>query len=142
MREYLRRAAQWAQALDATNQWPFFDIAEHVAPDVQPPADFSEQLETLISTSVGWPSVDTTCRAALHWASLLDANTPLPSNLADPYEPILLLLDRGGAWTTESGFIDLGASSVLRKTWRDHLSTEPVIALEPATLDALDEAAG
>ena len=58
--------------------------------------------------------------------------------LEDPFEPLLLMFERGGAYITEAGFIDLGGSSILRKTWRDHLSSAPVTTLEPANLDALD----
>ncbi len=141
MREYLRRSARWADYLNATNEWPFFDIAGRLAPDIEPPADLVKQLEESIAGRIGWPSHRTVARAALRWAALLDAATPLPAGLEDPFEPLLLMFDRGGAYTTEAGFIDLGASSVQRKTWRDHLSTEPVTALDPSALDALDEAA-
>jgi hypothetical protein len=141
MAEYLRRAALWAEALDATGEWPFFDIASHLAPSVHVPEDQGKELESLISNRIGWPSVDRLARATMHWAALQDAGVPLPPGLADPYEPVLLMFDRGGAWTTEAGFIDVDGAAVRRQTWRDHLSTEPVTALDPATLDALDEAA-
>jgi hypothetical protein len=142
MREYLRRSAWWADYLNATDEWPFFDVAGRLAPNIEPPADLAKQLEESLTERTGWPSHRTVARAALRWAALLDAATPLPPGLEDPFEPLLLMFDRGGAYTTEAGFIDLGASSVPRKTWRDHLSTEPVTFLAPATLDALDQAAG
>ncbi len=140
MREYLRRSALWANHLNATNEWPFFDIAGRLAPEIEPPPELSKQLEEGIVERTGWPSHRTGARAALRWAALLDAGMSLPPDLDDPFEPLLLMFDRGGAYTTEAGFIDLGASSVPRKTWRDHLSTEPITALDPAALDALDEA--
>jgi hypothetical protein len=142
MREYLRRSAQWADYLNATSEWPFFDIAGRLAPEVEPPADLGKQLEESLVERTGWPSHRTVARAALRWAALLDADVSLPPGLEDPFEPLLLMFDRGGAYTTEAGFIDLGASSVQRRTWRDHLSTEPVTALDPGALDALDEVAG
>ena len=141
MAEYLRRAALWAQALDATSEWPFFDIAAHVEPSIQVPEDQANELEALIYNHIGWPSVDRLARAALRWAALKDAGILTRPDLQDPYEPVLLMFDRGGAWTTEAGFIDVDGAAVRRKTWRDHLSSEPVIALDPATLDAVDEAA-
>ena len=64
---------------------------------------------------VGWPSVDVSCRAALRWAAVHDARMPLPPQLEDPFEPLLLMFERGGGFTTEHGFIDLGGSSILRK---------------------------
>ena len=110
MQEYLRRSARWAAQLNATQEWPFFDIAGRLAPEIEPPAKLAEQLEESIVNRTGWPSDRTIARAAFHWAALVDV-------------------------------IDLGASSILRKTWQDHLSTEPIVALDSATLDALDEAA-
>ena len=49
------------------------------------------------------------------------------------------MFERGGGFTTEAGFIDLGGSSILRKTWRDHFAAQPIISLDQATLDALDQ---
>jgi hypothetical protein len=138
MREYLRRSAWWARALDAVAEWPFFDVAAYIAPEVQVPQHLAQQLEDLISTRVGWPSVARACRAALHWAALTDAQTPLEYGLDDPCEPLLLLFERGGGFTTEHGFIDLVGVSVHRRTWQDHLVAEPIVALTQLALDALD----
>jgi hypothetical protein len=139
MREYLRRAAWWAQELGDTDKWPFFDIGGLLAPEVHAAPELAEQLETLIHNRIGWPSLRVASRAALRWAALLDAGIPLPPQLEDPFEPLLLMFERGGGFTTEAGFIDLGGSSVLQKTWLDHLSAEPVVTLDQATLDALDQ---
>jgi hypothetical protein len=140
MREYLRRSARWAAQLNATEEWPFFDIAGRLAPESDTRAELAQQLDKALAHRAGWPSHRTVARAALRWADLLDAGVSLPLDLEDPFEPLLLMFERGGAYTTEAGFIDLGASSVPRKTWRDHLSSDPVTALDPTTLDALDEA--
>ena len=139
MREYLRRAAWWALELDATGKWPFFDIAGQLAPNVQAPPELAEELEAMIHDRVGWPSLRVINQAALRWAALLDAGIPVPPQVDDPFEPLLLMFERGGGFTTEAGFIDLGGSSILRKTWRDHLAPHPIISLDQATLDALDQ---
>jgi hypothetical protein len=140
MAEYLRRAAQWAEALDATGEWPFFDIAAHLEPSIQVPEDQAKELEALISNHVGWPSVDRSCRAALRWAALKDADVPLPPGLDDPYEPLLMMFDRGGGWTTEAGFLDVDGSAVRQQTWLDHLTTKPAVTLDQPTLNTLDAA--
>lgn len=139
MQEYLRRAAWWAEELDATEDWPFFDIAAHLAPDVSVPDELASQLEALISAGIGWPSVADSCRNALRWAAVLDAGTPVPKHLEDPFEPLLLLFERGGGWTTEHGLIELYGSAVSRRTWQDNLTTERVVTLDEAKLDALDQ---
>jgi hypothetical protein len=140
MREYLRRASWWAQFLHATEEWPFFDIAVHLAPQVHAPEELASRLEALVSTGIGWPSVVETCRNALRWAAVLDAGVPVPGHLADPFEPLLWLFERGGGWTTESGFIELAGASVRLRTWRDHLSTEAAVSITQSALDALDQA--
>jgi hypothetical protein len=139
MKEYLRRAALWAQELDGGKPWPFFDIPVLIAPDVHPPQDLADQLEALIDERIGWPAVQTSCRAALRWAALLDSGHPVPVGLPDPYEPLLRVFERGGGFTTEHGFIELDGASVSRRSITDYLSDEPVLAsLDPDYLDALD----
>jgi hypothetical protein len=142
MAEYLRRAALWAQALDATDEWPFFDIADHLAPAVHTPEDEAKDLEVLIHNHIGWPTVDQTARAILRWAALKDSEVPLPPGMDDPYEPLLLMFDRGGAWTTEAGFIDVDGAALRQQTWLDHLTTNPAVALDQPTLNALDAKIG
>ncbi|WP_406117957.1 hypothetical protein [Streptomyces anulatus] len=48
MREYLRRAALWAQAHGAEQSWPFFDIAERVDGNITTPPDVTEDLKRLL----------------------------------------------------------------------------------------------
>ncbi len=137
-REYLRRAALWAKAFAVTDEWPFFDVAALLAPDIAVPAEPAAELAALIDAKIGWPSVAAACRASLRWAAVLDAGVRVPDTLSDPYEPLLLLFELGGGFTTEHGFVDLGGASVPLKSLRDHASTQPVVALDPATLGALD----
>lgn len=139
MKEYLRRAALWARELDGGKPWPFFDIAVLIAPDVQPSQGLADQLEALIDECIGWPAVQAICRAALRWAALLDSGHSIPVGLPDPYEPLLVMFERGGGFTTEHGFIELDGASVSRRSIGDYLSEEPALAsLEPDYLDALD----
>jgi hypothetical protein len=140
MKEYLRRAAHWAQAYQATEHWPFFDIAALVAPEVRVPGELAVELDALIRARIGWPSVAAACRGALRWAAVKDAGAPVPAELPDPFEPLLSLFERGGGFTTEHGFVDLGGASVRIQSWREHLAADPVVSLDPATLDALDPA--
>jgi hypothetical protein len=139
MGEFLRSSAWWAQHFGAPDTWPFYDIAEHVAPGVAVSEELSARLEELIRTGVGWPAVAVTCRAALHWAAVLDAGAR-PDGGEDPYEPLLQFFERGGGFTTESGFIEVYGGSVLRGTWRDHIDAKPV-DISRASLDALDAGA-
>jgi hypothetical protein len=139
MREYLRRAALWARELDAEGAWPFFDIAALIAPGLEPPRELAEELETLLYERVGWPTVQTCCRAALRWAALLDSGRPIPVGLPDPYEPLLLVFERGGEFYIEHVFIELDGASIMQKPMAYYVSDEPVLAsLDPDYLDELD----
>lgn len=140
MREYLRRAAWWAQALHAVDEWPFFDVVAHIAPSVHVDPSQVEALEGLIRGNIAWKPVEISVRAAVRWATMLDApGVDLPA-LDDPFDPLLMMYERGGGFITEHGFIELGLASVRIGGWHDHLSADPIIPLDPAVLDSLDEA--
>ncbi len=138
MREFLRRSSWWAEHFGAPDRWPFYDIAESVAPHVTVPENLSARLEELIRTRIGWPGAALTCRAALHWAAVLDAGAR-PDGGEDPYEPLLLFFERGGLFTTENGYIEVAGGSVRRGTWQEYIGTKPA-DISPAALSALDEA--
>jgi hypothetical protein len=62
----------------------------------------------------------------------------LPPGLEDPFEPLLLMFDRGGGWTIEAGFIDVDGSAIRQRTWLDHLTASPAVTLDRSTLEAFD----
>jgi hypothetical protein len=135
--EHLRRTACWAEAFDAADAWPFFDIAERVDPSVRAAPDIISELENYLAHNVGMPSIKQTCRAAVHWAALCaDSRVELP-DLGDPYEPILLMYERGGGYSV-CQFFDLGGVEVSLGRMVGRLSSKPVVALDSATLDELD----
>ncbi|MFG3532780.1 hypothetical protein ACGF8B_39645 [Streptomyces sp. NPDC047917] len=137
MREYLRRAAGWARAYRAEESWPFFDIAEHVTPGVRTPSDVATELEAVL-TGLAPSSLKKTCRGAVRWAVLRGAGGELPRDLPDdPYEPLLLMYERGGGYFVEE-FIDLDGAMLRLGTVESNLSARPFRTLAPATLDALD----
>ncbi|MEE1742944.1 hypothetical protein ACFYNF_40750 [Streptomyces sp. NPDC006641] len=137
MREYLRRAARWAQAYGVEESWPFFDIAEQVAPEVRTPSDVTAELEEVL-VGPAPSSLKKTCRGAVRWTVLRSAGRELPPGLPDdPYEPLLLMYQRGGGCFVEE-FIDLNGAVLRLGTVESNLTARPFLALAPATLDALD----
>jgi hypothetical protein len=76
--------------------------------------------------------------AIVHWAALGDLPRQRFPELDDPYEPMLALFDRGGAYSLSHGFIELGygAFPVLSVTERAALEPRPI---DPETLDRLDQ---
>jgi hypothetical protein len=137
MREYLRRAALWAQAYDATADWPFFDLARYVAPDFVLDPAISAEMEEYINRDVGTPSIQTVCRGAVRWAAVrADATAGLP-DLPDMYEPLLLMFERGGGYAIGQ-FIDLQGVAIPQGNLEQNLSATPFLSLANSTLDALE----
>ena len=140
MAEYLRRAALWAQDLDATSEWPFFDIAAHVDPSIQS-LRTSQGAGSADLPPHGWPSVDRLAEPRSAGPRSTMPGVPTAPAWRTPSSPPPDVRPRRWLDHRKAGFIDLGGAAVRKQTWRDHLSTEPITALDPATLDALDEAA-
>ncbi|WP_234327063.1 hypothetical protein [Streptomyces sp. NRRL WC-3742] len=140
MVEYLRRAALWAEVLGGPSKWPFFDIAGAVAPEVRIAPEVAEQLEDFLVANVGGIGTERACMAAVRWATLQDTPGVQLPDLPDPFEPLLLVYERGGeVIADESRTFNFGGRSVRIKPWQEHLSAEPAISLDPAVLDALDQ---
>ncbi|MEV7024158.1 pentapeptide repeat-containing protein [Kitasatospora sp. NPDC093558] len=125
-REYLRRSALWAQAYQPGQDWPFVDLAAHVDPTVQVDAELAEQLDAFLEANVGFVKAKALCRAALRWAALLDGSTVHLPELADPFEPLLRMFERGG-WcglVIENRVADFFTLRVPFGRWQDHLGSD------------------
>ena len=141
--EYLGRTARWAQVLGAPaqNRWPFSDLAKAVDPST---AADPAQLQELVRSAGVYFTVEALRRAAesaLYWAALGDLPKERYPELDDPYEPLLLLFERGGGFRIDNGFIELGYVSVPYKSLAER-AAQPPLAIDEATLDALDAARG
>jgi hypothetical protein len=42
--------------------------------------------------------------------------------LEDPFEPIIVMYERGGDFSSEHGFLQVDARSFRGKSWQEHLS--------------------
>jgi len=137
MREYLRRMAYWADLLDADDVWPFFDVAARIGPNIRADETVVADLETYLWNNVGWPSIANTCRAAVNWAALR-SRTQTSFDLPAPFEPLLLMYERGGGFSIESDFIDLNGAMVPLRRRSEYLLPEEVVDLQTEILDQLD----
>lgn len=73
------------------------------------------------------------------FAALLDAGVPLPDAPPEPYEPLIVMFERGGGFTTEGGgLIEVDSLGIRIGRPEDNLTEQPVIALDEAALDAAD----
>jgi hypothetical protein len=135
MQEYLRRASWWAQRLDRTPEWPFFDVAEAIDPAVR--AD--PELVARTTQGLGWYA-KRICAWALHLAELRTVVPDLVPDLDDPYEPLIIMFERGGDFTTANSRIEVDLAQFPVRSWVDYRTADPVVALDPAALDELDQA--
>lgn len=135
MSEYLRRAALWAQRLDAARLWPFFDIAQLVDPAARADPELVREVYAQVAARGANHLDRRLCEYALHFAALAEPDAELP----DPFAPLVELYERGGQFHQEAGLIYFGPMGVKLGSIADHLNAEPV-ATDPAALDALDAA--
>ncbi|MFI6151162.1 hypothetical protein ACIBCA_00490 [Kitasatospora sp. NPDC051170] len=139
MIEYLRRAALWAEALGGPPKWPVFDIAGVLAPDVHVDAELAERLEEFLASRVGGLTTENACRAAVRWATLRDTTGVQVPDLPDPFEPLILMYERGGEIVPDDSWaFNFGILRVQIRPWREHLSPEPATSLDTDALDAVD----
>lgn len=137
--EYMRRAALWARDTGGTRSWPFYDIAANVAPTVTTDPALAARLDEYLEQNVGWSGTERVCGYALRFAGLRETPGVEIPDLPDPFEPLLVLYERGGEVVLdELGGALIGDRYVHAATWREHVSTDPVVSLDPAVLDALD----
>jgi hypothetical protein len=134
--EFLRRSALWARATGAENGWPFSDLAGALEPGTRAEAAV-ERLRAEVGAELWWPPVQQAVEGALHWAALGALPRQLFPELQDPYEPLLVLLERGGGFMTSSGAIELGYGSFPVRSPADRVGLAPR-AIDGATLDSLD----
>ncbi|ATB28484.1 hypothetical protein [Melittangium boletus] len=144
LREYLRRASWWAEAVKSA-EWPFFDIAAGLNPAVRADPTQVQAIEAHLSVKLQGLLVVRTCVRALHFAALLDAGAKLPRvppSVEQPFEPLLMMFERGGGFRLGgSGLIEVDTAGVPKGTAQSHHTDKPVVTLEPAALDALDAGA-
>jgi hypothetical protein len=136
MQEYLRRASLWAQHLDRTPEWPFFDIAEAIDPAVRANPDLvahaTKGLSFRTKRIAAW---------ALHFAELRTIAPQKIPHLDDPYEPLIVMFERGGGYTTEHNRIEVDLAQFPSIRWTDYNRPDPIVPIaDTALLDDLDRA--
>lgn len=140
LREYLRRAALWAKALDCTDEWPFFDVAAHLCPLDTADQTKIEALNTHFTQIQFYATgiIEKTCKWFIHWECVKNLPKVSEFTLPEPYEPLIIMYERGGIFSTEHGFFDFGVASFPRGQWKQYDQTIPLLELDAKTLDEID----
>ncbi|ONI73694.1 hypothetical protein BWI15_09670 [Kribbella sp. ALI-6-A] len=135
-REYLRRTAVWMQALDLTEGWPHPDLAKAIEPSLAVDPALAEKV--FAATANGeFPVRPTVSYPILQWAAAGQLPKQRFPDLDDPFEPLVLLLERDGAFIEHNGAMELGYGEFQIRTVADRAALEPR-PIDPAALDELD----
>ena len=140
LREYLRRAALWAKALNCTDEWPFFDVAAHLCPLETADETKIEALNTHFMQTPFYVAgiIEKTCKLFIQWERVKNSPKVSEFTLPEPYEPLIMLYERGGIFSTEHGFFDFAIGGFPRGQWQQYDQTIPLLELDTKTLDEID----
>lgn len=129
--DYLQRIRRWADAL-SLEAWPFPDVAAKLFPE-----RFAEEWRI---EELGWLSrpFEACFAGYVHFCEVENTTEIQRYGMANPYEPIIRLRERGGVLTVYNGLIDTCMVAipynheVVRPDWQP-------LATDDATLDTIDE---
>jgi hypothetical protein len=140
LQEYLRRAALWSKALDCTDEWPFFDVAAHICPLECADDTKVKVLKTHFTETPFYVAgiIEKTCEWFLHWDRVKNLPKVSDFTLPEPYEPLIIMYERGGIFSMEHGFFDFAVGSFPRGKWQQYEEIIPLLKLDTITLDRVD----
>ena len=138
MREFLRRMALWADALACTSQWPFFDVADKLA-GRHPAAQTA-----LADVQISFDDLPFHPRKILtgfvKWAAIEDLAEVSAYGLPAPFEPAIVMYERGGVFHVENRMFQFNLASFPLGTPPSYLGKPAIAALDADALTAEDEA--
>ena len=145
MQEYLRRSALWAEALGRTADWPWYDVAAELPEESGETED--RWLEKVINelhqhvyqaTKDATPAMQLAYVRFISWAAVKDLPATRRFILPDPYEPLIVLFERGGWFRPEQGYVDLGNTNCSLGGWQNAKQLKILILADKPFLDRLD----
>lgn len=136
-KEYLRRMAAWSKELNYPQNWLFFDVGAQIDKEIRAESWALRALEDYLTD---YPDLGLMCdvyRWALHWAAL---ESVMAFDLPAPYEPLLILYERGGFFReNQRGFWEVsGSFGVPRGSIGQYYHPQPIVGLDEQTLNLLD----
>ncbi|MDT0304209.1 hypothetical protein [Streptomonospora wellingtoniae] len=135
LHEYLRRFSFWVGAYSDLD-WPAGDAAAMVNPGVRAAPELVAKIKDAIPVYEP-PVVEETCLNALHFEALRSAGQ-VTANLPCPYDPLLLMYERGHGFKISQGYFEVGTSGIKKGRPRDFRAADPIVPLDAETLAAID----
>ena len=137
--EYIRRTALWFRALNLERKglgWPTFDIAAQIDPSLE---DDSKDEELLKVLSVGKFRAERFCLYYIHWSIIQDRPEVTQFNLPAPYEPVIMMFERGCEFPRkEFNIYDFPSVGIPVNYPENYYDFPPFIDLNSAVLDRED----
>ncbi|MEK4663637.1 hypothetical protein [Paenibacillus sp. SAF-068] len=104
LQEYIRRAAILTTTYHLKTSYPFFNASRAFGYDVD--LDITEKCPQLKELKNGF--LKGMCEAYLEWLLLFDSGNEIALEFHDLYEPLILLIERGGTIRRKHGEIITG----------------------------------
>jgi hypothetical protein len=142
MREFLRRMALWAEALECVEKWPFFSVAEHIEIDAFAASRVADPLPSSIEDTlnrVPLARLRRICAGFVQWSMIESRDEVRGFDLPAPYAPAITMFERGGMFYVEQGMFQFFLASVHIGTVTSNLARQPLVSLDDSTLAQLDE---
>jgi hypothetical protein len=135
LEEHARRVALWRRRFGAG--WYFADLAAVADSSVRASEDVLHRLHEGVSIHLSGYALRV-CEYALHYAALQKAGK-CPADLPDPFEPLIVLFERGSIFSRDgAGYIDVDGLGVRLRNVDDYLQDEPRAPVDPEQLNDID----
>ena len=141
LHEHWRRMVKWTEFLNCREQWLFGDLASCIDSNLEIDESKIQKLKQDLELLRMYlhPFIRRVCINFVRWETLKEGSSLVEqSNLPDPYEPIILMFERGGIFYTESGYFDLSGAGIPRPTWEGIHDNILEIKITPEELDNFD----
>jgi len=135
VREYLHRIALWATVCQCERDWPWVDVVEEAVPHLPESAEIARAIAEMS------PSYQAKLVYKMHlrWIGARPHLKRPLSKLQPPYEPLIRLYERGGAFTWEERIIEVPGAGVHAGNINRFLTVPtPLTELDERTLDEID----
>ena len=138
-KEYCRRMALWSEALSSREGWPMFDVVSRINPSWEINDDRLSNLLIEKGMTIFSPRSRDIIKRFIHWESYKDKLEVQQYDLPAPYEPAIVLFERGGDIHRDGGRFEILTARLHPVVWEDHYKDEPFVSLDAATLDQEDQ---
>ncbi len=136
--ESLRRMTKWTEFLNCREQWFFGDLASCIDPNLQIDKNKIGKLDRELKESYTYPFRKIIFINFVRWETLEEKSSLIKqSNLPDPYEPVIMMFERGGNFRPDKVNFEVSGIATGRPSWKFCYNL-PEIKITPEELEKMD----